>query len=350
MIHGGDIYNNQIELDFSVNRNPIVLPKSIPEAMQNGLLQVGNYPEYSYRRLKKAIADYEGVDISQVVCGNGASELFMAIVHALKPRRALIVQPGFFGYEYALKACECEIVEYSLNENDGFIVREDYLNYIKNDIELIFLGNPNNPTGRFIDERLLEKILSKTSDMNISVVMDECFFLLGRAEDKRDKFELIKKYPNLIIIRAFTKLFAIPGIRTGYALCSAEYAEIIGKHIPEWNVSVIADEAGRACCDILQNTEYTTYSNDMISIYRRYLINKLGEVGIKVFKSEINFVLIKTSPKLGDCLLQKNILIRDCSNYKGLGQGYYRLSVQDEKTTDRLIEAIRQINGEINEG
>lgn len=351
MKHGGDIYNNRIELDFSVNKNPLALPVTVRDAINRALEQIGNYPEYDYKRLIKALADLEGCDSGQIVCGNGASEIFMGIIHTLNPAKALLIQPGFYGYEYVLEACGCEIMTYHVYEKNNFMIGEDYLDMLSPQLDMIFLGNPNNPTGRFINEDLLTAILEKAKSLNIIVVLDECFYLLGKKQKdtgnnahERSRINmLIANYPNLIVVKAFTKLFAIPGIRIGYSICSEELAERLKMHIPEWNVSVIADEVGRACCDVLQNTDYRTYTLDMLGMSKEYLIGKLRESKIRVYESDVNFVLIKADRNLGKKLLSKGILVRDCKNYNGLGEGFYRISVQDRKNTDKLIAAINEI-------
>jgi len=340
MIHGGDIYNNRIELDFSVNRNPFSLPEEVNQAINNAISQIGNYPEYDHARLKKSLARLERCNPEQILCGNGASEIFLAIMHALLPKRALLIRPGFYGYEYVCEAVNCEVVNYFTREENGFVVGEDYLEYLDESISMIILGNPNNPTGRFIDDTLLDQILEKAKLLGITVVIDECFFLLGRKEKKKQEMD-----SDVIVVRAFTKLFAIPGVRIGYAICSEENARAISKHLPEWNISIFADEVGRACCDVLLDTDYRMFSLDLIDMSKEYLKKRLTEIGIEYYESEVNFVLIKANPDLGKRLLERGILIRECREYLGLGEGYFRISVQEKGDIDKLIEAIKEIGG-----
>jgi len=341
MKHGGDIYNNSIDLDLSVNKNPFALPEEVYTAIEKATTQIGNYPEYDHKRLKVALAELEKCNPQQIVCGNGASEIFMAIMHAIRPKKALLIGPGFYGYEYVCDAIDCEIEYFFTKEEQGFAVTEEYLDYLDNSIDMIFIGNPNNPTGRFIDEQLLNKILSKAEYLNITVVLDECFYFLGRKEKKKTQVSA-----NIIRVRAFTKLFAIPGVRIGYAICSEEMAGKISKQLPEWNLSQYADEVGRACCDILTETDYRLYSLDLIDMAKEYLKKRLTEIGISFYPSDVNFLLIKARPDLGEKLIKKRILIRDCREYQGLGVGYFRVAVQSKEYTDRLIKAIIEIREE----
>ena len=147
VIHGGDIYQNEIELDFSVNINPFGIPEKVKEAMQESLELCEHYPDIHHAKLIEKIGAYYHIPEEHILCGNGASELFVAIVHATKPRKIVIPVPSFYGYEKAANVTEAEISYYEMKEKDGFCLTEAFLQELQEDVDLVFLANPNNPVG-----------------------------------------------------------------------------------------------------------------------------------------------------------------------------------------------------------
>ena len=217
VIHGGDIYQNEIELDFSVNINPFGIPEKVKEAMQESLELCEHYPDIHHAKLIEKIGAYYHIPEEHILCGNGASELFVAIVHATKPGKIVIPVPSFYGYEKAANVTEAEISYYEMKEKDGFCLTEAFLQELQEDVDLVFLANPNNPVGNTIEDMLLEKICDRCRGKKITVVIDECFLEFTR---KRGFFEThsLQEYPNVIIVKAFTKLYAIPGVRLGFLI------------------------------------------------------------------------------------------------------------------------------------
>ena len=148
----------------------------------------------------------------------------------------------------------------------------------------------------------------------------------------------IEQYSNLIIVRAFTKIFAIPGVRLGYLVSSnQEMLEKIQMHLPEWNLSWFAQEAGAACTKEVEFVEKTV---EAVTIEREFLTEGLKKAGFQVFESKTNFILFYTEKELYEQLLNQGILIRDCSNFRGLTKGYYRVAVKSREENERLLKAI----------
>ena len=182
-IHGGDIYNNKVNMDFSVNINPLGIPHSVKEAMSDALSYADRYPDMACSGLKKAISEYftqQGCSIQSedVIPGNGASELFMAIAHAIKPKKAVLLAPGFFGYEHVLRAVGCDIGYFLLDEQSDFspAARLDALmDMLTDDTDIFFIANPNNPTGYLADSTFMKQIIGHCKQKHIYVVADECF-------------------------------------------------------------------------------------------------------------------------------------------------------------------------------
>ena len=343
MIHGGYIYEQDIAMDFSVNLNPMPMPDPIRGAMEKSLSHVSHYPDPLQMQVRKTLSTLHGIAHDQVLGGNGASELIFGIVSMLRPKKALLLRPGFYGYEHALMAVDCKIEDLYLREEKNFVLGDEILLCLRDDLDLLILTNPNNPTGKLIDPELLKKILHQCYNRSICVLLDECFYEMSSSEENIAKRyqKLLFQYPNLYVIKAFTKLFQIPGIRAGYVLSQAKNLLCLRDYLPEWNMSVIAQETTVACATYLMQTDYLKLTRTLIREQRQFLQKGLGEMGIRVFDSDTSFLLVKSRRNLYRELLNHKILIRDCRNFKGLGEGYYRMAVKGKEENEQLLATLR---------
>lgn len=340
MRHGGDIYRNQVELDYSVNINPLGKPDSVIRALQEAVQCCGAYPDIEQEKLKAALAEYEGIKPEMILCGNGASELFMAVEHAVKPEHVVIPVPSFFGYEHAVNAYQGKITFWSIEESENWTLTERILPVLSENVDLVYLANPNNPTGNLIPIPLLEKIVERCEQNHICLVIDECFLPFCEKESEYKNFWEKYDFPELIRIRAFTKTFSIPGVRLGYLICgNLELRKKISEHLPEWNVSVFAQKAGVAAA---KESEFVERSRAVIVEERTWLTRQLKNLGCLLYPSETNYILLFCEVPLDEKLLKKGILIRNCSNFRGLKDGYYRIAVKCREDNVRLVEAIKE--------
>ncbi len=341
MQHGGDIYRNKIKLDFSVNINPYGMPDSVKGALLRAIGDCDKYPDIQAEGLINSISELTGVESKFILPGNGASELFAAIVHAINPKRIVIPVPSFYGYEKAAVMSEADVVYYEMKEETAYRLEEGIREHLTEDTDLLFLANPNNPVGNLIEEGLLEQIAKDCREKQICLVLDECFLEFTGEEEKYSFKNKLKEYPGVIVVKAFTKIFAIPGVRLGYLLCKDEnLKERIQRHLPEWNLSVFAQAAGTAACKEIKYIEQTV---QLVQKERIYLTKELGQTGIEVYPSQADYLFLKTELPLYEKLLDKEILIRDCSNFRGLGSGYYRIAVKTHKENMQLINAVKEI-------
>jgi len=339
MIHGGDIYRNEVELDFSININPLGMPDRVRQALLAAVDTCTRYPDIEVQKLTEAVSNMLGIPKNFILFGNGASELFQAVVHTLKPQKIWIPVPSFYGYEHVAGSSECEVCYFFTKEEQDFSPDEKVVNVIPPDTDLIFLANPNNPTGTLLSREVLVRILDYCKEQNIYVVLDECFIEFCEGADSM--LSKIKQYENLMIVRAFTKIFAIPGVRLGYLISSNE--ELLQKtklHLPEWNISTFAEAAGTACAG---EQEFIEQTRIFVAAEREFLINGLSEMGLTVYPGSANFLMLKTELPLYEELLKQKILIRDCSNYKGLANGFYRIAVKKREENEKLLEKIGEI-------
>jgi histidinol-phosphate aminotransferase len=346
-IHGGDIYRNNVTMDFSVNVNPLGIPDDVKKVLHTAVDISNQYPDLYAEKLNNAVSQMLNIPKEYLIFGNGASELFMAIVHEIRPQKTVIPIPSFYGYEYAANAIDSEIIYYNTKEEDNFELKENFLSVLTYDVDIVFIANPNNPTGNLISKDFLIKIVKHCNEKNIYVVLDECF--IDFCGEEYSLIKEITKYPNLLLVRAFTKIFAIPGVRLGY-LVSSNYnlTQKIKRHLPEWNISVFAQAAG---CECAKQTSFVENTVLYIRQEREYMAEKLKELlkghEIKVYPSSANFILIYSEIPLYDKLLEKGILIRDCSNFRGLSKGFYRIAVKNREENETLIAVV--LNGVCNQ-
>ncbi len=339
-IHGGDIYRNPVHMDFSVNSNPLGIPEGVTEALQKAAGRCQEYPDIMSEELKKTVGSTLSVPDEYLLFGNGASELFMAIIHGIRPKKTLIPIPSFYGYEYAAKAAESEIVYFPLKEEAEFMPKKDFFDALTEDIDLLFFANPNNPTGKLLDKEYLKNLLQICKSRGICVVLDECFI-----EFCKNEYSMMSEtgsYDNLLLVRAFTKIYAIPGVRLGYLVCSSRVLrEKIRRQLPEWNISTFAQEAGKACAG---RTAFVAKTVKYVKEERQFLADGLKKLGLRVFSGEANFILVYSERPLYEELLQRGILIRDCANFKGLSKGYYRIAVKSRKENEKLLKALGKVH------
>lgn len=338
-IHGGDIYTNHVKTDFSVNVNPLGIPEAVEAALYEAVENCSKYPDIFAEKLKKAVSGMLAVPKEYLLFGNGASELFMAIIHGIRPEKTVIPVPSFYGYEYAAGATDGEIIYYETKEENDFCLQDDFLSVLKEDVDLLFLANPNNPTGNLMTPEALINVLEYCKNKEIYVVLDECF--IEFCDKECSVLQEIEMFPNLILVRAFTKIFAIPGVRLGYLVCSDSLLlERIGRQLPEWNLSVFAQAAGYQCA---MQTAFVEKTAAYIENERQFLETGLKQAGYKVFPGKANFLLIYCGQPLYDRLLEKGILIRNCENFRGLSKGFYRIAVKSRKENEALLSAIGKL-------
>lgn len=335
--HGGDIYHNNVKYDFSVNTNPLGMSPLVKQKLYDNLDMFEKYPDIQCAGLRKAIAAKENIPVEDILCANGASEIFKLVTEAVKPKSAVITAPAFSGYEYVLKAQGTKIEYYYLNEEKDFVADTDIIDKIPAGCNIIFLCSPNNPSGMVINKKVLLKVLSYCESNSIYLVADECF--LGFVRDYEAlsmKSEIKSQY--LIVVNAFTKLYAMAGLRLGWCVCGNK--KLLKKMEclqPEWSVSVPAQIAGIYA---LKDKDYIIKTRNLITKERIRMSGFFASKGIRVFPSDANFLLVKTEVDLYKKLLAKHILIRKCSNFNGLGEGFYRIAIRSYKENNILMESL----------
>ena len=336
--HGGDIYTHQVLLDFSANINPYGIPGAVKNAVLKAIDKCTAYPDPYCRRLRKKLSETEKVPLEWILCGNGAADLIYSFAYSLPmDKPALIAVPTFSEYQTALSAAGIKADYYMLEEAEEFSLDSSIMEIDFSRYSALFLCTPNNPTGLTVRPELLIKL----AETGIRLFCDMCFMDLTEFPDMYDTPGLLEKYQNLVVLKAFTKNFAIPGLRLGYALCSdSGLLKSMSSKSPCWNVSVPAQEAG---CAALGCQDFISDSARAIALERNRVSNSLSSMGLKVYPGKANFLLLYSDKDLYSCLLEKGILVRDCSNYPGLRKGFIRIAVRKPEENDQLLKAIREV-------
>ena len=343
-VHGGDIYSHRNVTDYSANCNPFGVPEGVRKAICASAGAVSCYPDVHCTELRRKLAEELKVPGEKIFFGNGAAEVIFAIAQALGPKKALVPAPSFAEYAQALETAGCEIHRYFTEETDDFRITEKINERITDDVDMMFLCNPNNPTGTFLAEEELRVILDYAREKNVRVVLDECFMSFIDERKKYTWLTHLQDYPNVIVISAFTKLYAMAGVRLGYGITWDD--EVIARledFVQPWNVSVVAQSAGIAALD---EKEYVKHSLEEIRKERDFFLSALKEEGLRVYDSEANYIFFRGEPELYDRLLEKGYLIRDCSNYPGLGKGYFRVAVRLHEDNVGFLKALKEVRGE----
>ncbi len=336
--HGGDIYHNKVRLDFSANINPAGMPDAVRNALRDAALSCTAYPDPYCTALREKLAGAERVPEGWILCGNGAAELIYQFAYALpRSKPVLIVSPAFCEYGQALQAAGIGAAHYLMREEDGFRLTDTFLRTDFSGYGAVILCSPNNPTGICIEPALLHELLAR----GVRVFCDLCFLDLTDQPERYDIPALLKAFPNLVILRAFTKSYAMAGVRLGYALCSDPvFLEKMAEKVPCWNVSTLAQQAGIAA---LGCRDWLRESVVRISAERERMMRILSGLGLHVFPGEANFLLVYAENSLPEALMSRGIMVRDCTGYVGLHRGYFRVAVRTRAENDQLLAGIQEI-------
>lgn len=343
--HGGDWAGfeeeyNALPLDFSASLSPLGLPDEVRRAVIAALDSADRYPDPLCRGLLRRLSQKHGVQEEHILCGNGAADLIDRLALALRPKRALLTAPTFSEYAAALKRVGCRVEEFILSEENGFELTEAFLESIVPRLDLIFLCEPNNPTGRTTQPKLLRRILERCESCGALLAVDECFLDFLDTPEQHTLLDQLDGH-RLLLLRAFTKFYAMAGLRLGYCLCSdAGLLEKMRLSGQPWSVSSIAQAAGIAA---LEETQYAAALRRLVHEQRSFLARRLADLGCHVVPGEANYLLFfHPDTSLAEKLRKKGVLIRDCANYSGLGPGWYRAAVRTAEENKRLLQAIEE--------
>jgi len=328
-------------MDFSTCCNPYGPPPSVSKALAKA--DIALYPDPDCREFTGLLSHKIGAAGENLVTTNGSTELLRlaALAYTGPGDTAVIPSPTYGEYELACQIAGATIVKYRLKERTGFsLAAGDFISFAqKHSPAAIFICNPNNPTGQYLDFGGITKIVSSFPDT--LVVLDEAY--VSFTAGAWNSLELLR-YPNILIVRSMTKDFALAGLRLGYGIASREIINTLKKVRPPWNVNSAAQQAGIAA---LGSPGYLKKCNALINKSKDYLMAQLGSLGYDVLPTDANFFLVRVG-KAADFqsrLLNKGFLVRDCSSF-GL-PAYIRIAPRRMQDCLKLIAAIKSVQSEV---
>lgn len=345
-LHGGDILGYQLRyggmpLDFSANLNPLGMPHEVAEAARRAVGDSWAYPDPFARQLTAALAQKRNLDPESILFGNGAADLIFRLVQTLRPRQALVPAPTFAEYQQALESAGCQVHHHILHAHHRFNLDRDFIRQVSEGVDLVFVCQPNNPTGRLTDAGLIEELLHRCRLVGARLVLDESFLSFVPGGEQLSLAAQVGEHPHLLVLDSFTKLYGIAGLRLGVAYCGdPDLRRRMARCGQPWAVSTVAQAAGLAA---LNQHGYVAETLTLVQEQKAWLVPALESLGLWVLEGEANYLFFYSpDPRLHERLAHRGLMIRDCANYPGLGPGYYRIAIRLPEENQRLLEAIGQ--------
>ena len=352
--HGSDletierIYGIKKEkiISFSANVNPLGISPKMETVLRENLRCIEHYPDREYSGLKRAIAEYTRCDPRQILVGNGSTELISHVIADAAPKKALILGPTYSEYEHSISLAGGASVYFPLREADDFSLRLDALTEkLTDEMDLLVICNPNNPTGTLIENSVMRKILDCCMEHGIFVMIDETYMEFAADPSASSAISLTGDYNNLIVLRGVSKFFAAPGLRLGYAVTGSRrlLTEVSTRSDP-WTVSTIAELAGTV---MFSDTDYMNRSRELINSERARMYTLFQDSHrYKPYRPSANFMLLRieeeglTSHELFDRCIREGLMIRDCSTFPFLSNRFIRFCFLLPEQNDRLSKVL----------
>ena len=334
---------------FNANLNPKGIPESVTQAIKENISSIVKYPDIYYNKLKTAVSSYVGAPLENIVMGNGSTDLLKLYGALLLPKKALLLTPGPSEFENVLSAYNVELSFYDLKEEEDFkLDMDDLISQLTDDLDLIIIANPNNPTSKKIELADIRKLTEACKEKNIFLIIDEMYIEFLDDYKKYTAVPLTEEFDNISVIRSVSKFFAVPGLRFAYAIINnPEHKEIIDLTTTKNN---IASLTAIAITDMFKDEEYITESQSMIHTERSlvYLAMSTSKT-IKLIKPDANFMLVKllkddlSSSDVAMHCNQRGIIIRKCDDIRGLSDKYIRMCFMKPKQNDLMVNTILEI-------
>lgn len=359
-LHGGNLVNMAKKyhldqdsiIDFSSNINPLGAQDVIKEIIGDNVHLITRYPDPESSRLRSAVLDSlnqneQHIGEKNIIFGNGSDELFFILARLYSDKKALILVPSYSDYEKAASSAGMDCRFLKNPEKDNFRLNVDSIVGELPDVDMVFIGNPNNPTSAAEDPDKIGYILKKCNEYRVLLVIDEAFidFCLDY-----NSLTFIKKAflnPDLAVIRSLTKIFAIPGLRLGYMIACQELVGRSNKIIQSWPLNCFAQLVGEK---VIKDSEFIRKTRAYVSKEKDILFNQLNRVKwLSPYRPDVNFILCRIIAKNvtaedvnRHCAAHSGILIRDCGNFRDLDNSFIRIAVKSKKENSILIRCLNE--------
>jgi threonine-phosphate decarboxylase len=354
-VHGGDVYDaarrmgisvEQI-IDFSASINPLGLSPRVKQTIRRTMNRLQHYPEPYSSELERTVANHLGVDPESVIAGNGSTELIYLIPRVLRPEKVIILEPTFKEYERACRMSGAgEVVAFGLNSDTMFDVSPDtFVRTLATTTDtapgrtVVFLCNPNNPTGRLLSRSDVIGIADAAAERACYFVVDEAF--IDYCPQESVSLCSVEN-PYLIVLRSMTKFYAMPGIRIGYCIVHPSLSARLREQKEPWTINTLAQAIAVAA---LQDRDFEEESLRLMAKEKRFMENGLSRLDISFIPSVANYYLLKhpLAAQIRHGLREKGILVRDCSTFAGLDETYLRVAVRSRKENLLLLTEMARI-------
>jgi threonine-phosphate decarboxylase len=328
-------------IDFSINLNPLGMPDIISGNWQYLINAVQDYPSINGQGITDFYRHKTGIEPCEFLAGNGSTELIYLIPRVLKFKKVLIPAPSFYDYERACNLAGAQVISYPLKPENNFeLSLASELETIINDVDAVWVGRPNNPTAGMFQRDIIIDFAEKYPSKYF--IVDEAFIQFF-DNWKDESLISCKRYSNLIIIHSFTKYYAIAGLRMGGVIGHRDTIALLNEFKEPWTVNGIAEKVALLLKDC---EDYETATLRYLTAERERIFCLLKEInGIEVFPSCVNFFLCrwKKTDNLDDLimhLLKNGIFIRDCRNFRGLEDNYFRFGIRSTNENNSLVNLL----------
>ncbi len=354
--HGGNLAKaarlyqvaEQDFIDFSASINPLGPAPGVYQAILDNVWRLCHYPDPDCSELTETLAAHLGVAQENIVFGNGGAELIYALPSIFSLDNALVVAPTFNEYAEALKAAGKKVEYYPLPVQGDVCSALRHLGEMMTE-QIVFICNPNNPTGRLYPVKDLQALLEMAERKHSILVVDEAFMDFVPDRSQQSLMPMVAKHRNLVVLYSMTKFFGIPGIRLGALIAHSDVCNVLQERLDPWRVNALAQKAGIAA---LKDIDHMQKTLQVVEEEKFYLLQSLSAIkGIKPLPGAANFLLLQLSwskETYQQCIRllgERGLLVRDCSNFAHLEGNYIRIAIRTRSENDKLLQALREIAG-----
>lgn len=359
--HGGDLLTaselffraHDEWIDFSSNIYPYGPPEIVKQVIQEIVEErempvLSRYPDPACRKLKQVIARFHQVSSDMVLPGNGAAELIDLVIQSFRPSRVGVIDPSFAEYRQCAEKRNIPVDHLVTDWNQQFLPAHEEVAKLMRQVDLLFIGYPNNPTGHLYDSGQMMEWIKLAERLHTILVVDEAFMDFVEQKEEKSLISLVEEYPHLVVVRSMTKFFSLPGLRLGYLVAEESVISRIQELQVPWSVNGLAQKVG---CAVLQEEVYREHAqkvSDWLEKERTVMIRELNCLdGFEVFPGQANYLLVrlsisrKTVHDLQSDLARRGLLIRSCSNYQGLDHAYFRIAIKKPEQNRTLRLALK---------
>ena len=336
-------------IPFAGNVNPLGISPLLKKSMASHIESISEYPDRDYKELRSTLSLYCNVPMEHIIVGNGATEMISLTMQLLRPKHALLLSPTYSEYTREIDLVGGDVEEYFLREDLDFkLDLNDLISKLTDDIDLLAICNPNNPTSSALNTEEITKILTHCKLHDIFVMIDETYIEFAPEGTSLSAVSLVPEFDNFMVIRGVSKFFAAPGLRFGYGLTSNQaFLQTLLTHQNPWSLNNIGAYAGER---MLKDTDYIQKTWSLINSERTRMCTELSGLDtVKIYPAYANFVLVKilkeglTSFDVFEKAIHQNLMIRDCSSFESLNGEYVRFCIMNPEDNDRLLDVFRSL-------